>query len=103
MKAPRGISLEDLGAVLTQAIAERYLEDEFGGLRCRGCDLPVRWATWHFSVHNLGCAGPGIVTTRPLPYCLVCEGEPAERDVYGCVHVHWKPRTDFAISSGGAA
>lgn len=107
MKTPQKIPLVELGPFLERLIQEQYREDEFGGLRCRRCDLPVRWATSHFSVHTMdtgsGCAGPGTVTTRPLPYCLQCEGEPPERDCLGCVHVPWRPRhPDLIITAGRA-
>lgn len=97
MRVPQKIPLVELRAVLEQGIQEQFREDEFGGLRCRRCDLPVRFATAHLSIHNMtldngGCAGPGMVTTRPLPYCAQCEGEPPERDCVGCVHVEWRAR-----------
>lgn len=103
MKAPHKIALESLGPFLERLIQDQYREDQFGGLCCRSCGLPVRWATSYLSIHyHELCAGPATVTTRPLPYCVQCEGEPAERDTLGCVHVEWKPRRADAIITGRA-
>ena len=102
MKTPEKVPLLELRDVLEQQIQMRYAEDPFGGLRCRRCGLPVHCTTAHFSLHFMEnpCAGPGTVTTRPLPYCRECEGEPRERDAYGCAHLEWQPG-EPAVSIAG--
>jgi hypothetical protein len=48
-----------------------FIEDAFGGLRCRRCNLPATYHTLHLSVFVNG-RPIGMTTTRYLPMCVMC-------------------------------
>jgi hypothetical protein len=48
-----------------------FVEDVYGGARCRACSLPVVYRTLHLKILVNGTA-TGVTTTRSLPVCLMC-------------------------------